>query len=357
MISAAVAAGLVGTILTGGTARAELTNLTGAAYASLCQSRGVPLPPPWGSSKWKYNGRFAMSFNINDNWSYIYYWLDQSSTSPGMCVANPRPGIDFTMTPWGTENSTSVFGVICQGTNGKACFWDITADMPWNPSNGQTIYSPTPTGPIVPDSSGKTPLWVGGAALDGNGGACTDCHSGENVYINHPGTATDIVASLSTADRSKWFPTNWPDPIVRADDPAFSDGFYGFGRHWPENPGPLVPPSDLTSMPALQNCATCHQANGSAGRFPQIYAANSSNYCGTILESARDRNYDPNDPRGPQGEMPPFASTPGSFDPWWNYLLGQGDTPTGCAVPTPAIVSKSDVAMFGAVMAPATALN
>ncbi|HVZ75040.1 MAG TPA: hypothetical protein VHJ20_21810 [Polyangia bacterium] len=357
-LQVAVVALLVGA---GAGARAELTTKSGADYAAQCKQEGVPMPPAWGSSAWRYNGKFRQSFNLSDNWSFIYYYVsplivDTNFTilsNPGICVANPRPWIDWNHKDASGEylvgTDTPVLGVICQGSNGKACFWDIPNDVSWNPSNGQTIYGPTPTGPIVPDGSGNS-MWVGGAAISGSGGPCTSCHMGENVFINHPGSATDIPAVLNAIDKKNWFPTSWPDPIVRADDPALADNQYGLGRHWPENPPPLAVPANIASLPAAQNCGTCHVAGGPGGRLPQVSMAYQYSYCSTILGQAMSRPYDSSNPA--QGEMPPFAAPAGSFDAWWTFLspYTDGTTTTGCNAPPTKIVTRSDIGIFSASM-------
>jgi hypothetical protein len=45
----------------GGVAAAE-TDLGGAAYADLCEEKGVPLPPDWGTDAWTAHGVLAYEF-------------------------------------------------------------------------------------------------------------------------------------------------------------------------------------------------------------------------------------------------------------------------------------------------------
>jgi hypothetical protein len=323
----AAAAGTLAALLFASGARAELTNKGGAAYAAQCQSEGVPLPPRWGSSSWIYNGALAPNQSFNDpaDFSLIYYYV--STTYPqGICLANPRPFYDESNGAAG--NLTNLFGVICQGSNGKVCFWDTPGQIGWDSRNGQTIYSQT--GVITstdPAQIPKPPLWVGGADIPGNRGICTDCHAGENPFINHPGTATDVITKLSGTNRSFWFTGHWPDPIVRASDPSIIVNGVSGGA-WPQNPGPGTFPS--TTNPALgandASCLSCHTAGGTGGRFPEL-SMQLPNYCSTILGEARDRTPNPNQPTG---AMPPFVPTPPvTYDVFWDAMY------SGCDAPAP----------------------
>jgi hypothetical protein len=114
-------------------------------------------------------------------------------------------------------------------------------------------------------------------------------HAGENMIINHPGTATDFRAAIVRPD--SYFPTlgmagdaNWPDPIVPAynPDPMGCDGgganpAPGPCTYFPPfNPGPSNYPSYVNAV-----CFNCHiapttanfQSNLAGGRLPMISAA------------------------------------------------------------------------------------
>ena len=325
--SSAVAIASLAALLAAKTARAELTNNSGADYAVQCQSEGVPLPPNWGSSAWIYNGALSpnQSFNDSADWSLIYYYVS-TSFPQGICLANPRPPYE---PGGGTEgNHTNLFGVICQGSNGKVCFWDAPGPIGWDPRNGSTIYSQT--GVITSTSASgipTPPLWLGGAAIDGGQGICTDCHAGENPFINHPGTATDVITKLTGTSRAFWFTGHWPDPIVRASDPSITVNNIP-GGSWPQNPGPGTFPS--STNPALGtndgSCLTCHTAGGIGGRFPEL-SQQMQHYCDTILKEARDRLPDLVQP---SGAMPPVSPAPPvTFDVFWDAMM------TGCQAPAP----------------------
>jgi len=96
-------------------ARAETTDAAGAAYASLCSLRGVPLPPPFGgtSNAWTFSGQLLkeQSFN-NIAESDIYFWNDPQGK--GACVADARKGVSG-------FGKTDFFGVLCQSIHGKVC--------------------------------------------------------------------------------------------------------------------------------------------------------------------------------------------------------------------------------------------
>jgi hypothetical protein len=191
-------------IVLGSTAAyAEVTTASGAAYASLCQSRGVPLPPTWGTSAWKFNGALtdAQEFILAQKKAHVYYY--QSTSPAGLCMALPRssPGL-------GKVGQAS-FGVICQGSNGKVCFWDNADEVPWNDANGNTVLSAQVV--ITSTSAGSIPnppVWIGGAALaNHNGGMCSDCHAGENPF-----TFIWARRSISTASESPRAPASGTTP-------------------------------------------------------------------------------------------------------------------------------------------------
>ena len=311
-------------------ARAELTDKLGANYASQCQSEGVPLPPDWGSSDWIFNGTLSsnQTFINGEFFNYIYYYVSTGSPE-GICVGNPRPDPDPNDS---TKPGTNVqlFGVICQGSNGKVCFWDLNQNIGWNPSNGQQILSQTGViASVDPSLIANPPLWVGGAQLSANNAVCSDCHAGENPFINHPGTATDIVTKLTATTKSFWFTGHWPDPIVRASDPGITVNGVSGGA-WPTNPGPGTFPSPTN--PALGpndgSCLSCHVAGGPGGRFPEL-SSQLPSYCDVVLGQAKDK--DPTD-NPPSGAMPPFVPPPPvTFDAFWDAMMEDG----GCSKPAP----------------------
>jgi len=289
-------------VASGRAALAEVTATSGASYASLCQSRGVPLPPRWGETdpnrpRWTFRDTLPGTsvFIVRNVDAKVYYYAN----AQGVCMALPR---------YNPGNSTALFfGVICQGTTGKVCFWDPDESKPAIPVN--------PTSPMVITSTNAGDLtnarWLGGAALlaqTNTGGMCTDCHRGENPFIVVPGAATDLrPVGVSQ------FPSGWYDPIV--------------GSGWLSNAGPGSVPS--ASDPPLGSddgtCLQCHAGGGGAlgGRFPALGLINgsSSGYCTEVLEKARMMNV-----------MPPFVPAPNvTFDKHWNAIAA------ACLLPGPPV--------------------
>jgi hypothetical protein len=296
-------------LVTATTASAELTDQAGAGYASICDQRSVPLPPPFGGStmKWIKSGQLKgnpngepQSFNANAPVDIYYY---QQTTAPtGLCMAAAKAS-----SPVGAID-TDFFGVICQGTNGKTCFWDQASSFTWNPTTNSLVL---PTTPIVITSKTASqipnpPAWLGGKDLAPNEtGVCSDCHAGSNAFNNHPGTATDLYGR-GLVPKSFWFPTNWPDPIV----PDFDSSIPG---PWPQNPGPGR--YTAAQFPGTQ-CLACHTQGGLVGAFPTV-SSRLRNWCDVLLSPATTRinnlcpgTYNPfsgGDITCPNGAMPPSS--------------------------------------------------
>jgi hypothetical protein len=351
-VGCCVAVALLASLALEGAARAELTAASGSDYAALCENRGVPLPPDFGGApdprcagaacatgQWHRSGQLsradgnasrapsgeAQSFNSPDL-SEIFYYVSTSERAPGLCVANARR----------KNGTTDFFGVICQGTNGKVCFWDQGGSCKSSPGCfpfTDHLVLPLRRGAVTIASAvpGRAPTsgphWVGGAGLPSgaagsNGeGVCSDCHAGENAFVNHPGTATDILRASANhwggathlPSRQYWFPVRWPDPIV----PSFDSELRGA---WPENPGP-APSSRADSV-----CFSCHRDSGPGGRFPRLSRA-LPGYCNRVLGTATNRT-NPVHPcaRGdlscPSGAMPPTGHAPSPSypsDPFARY--------------------------------------
>lgn len=219
---------------------------SGAAYRTECATAGVPVPPDWGSAQWvQHGGDLSPLFIGLGLRARVFVY---KSTSPeGVCYALPRDN----------GSDIQLLGIICMGkTSSNVCFWDNQqSDM------GFTI----PVGDSRPIAD-----FAGGAELfQGSGGTCTTCHSGENPYVIHPGSALDLSDIGVTT-----MPDNWYDPLVHP--------------NWPQNAGPLT----LAAAPAGQSeCTSCHiQGAANAGRFPMISTANNipgtqgGEYCASVLE-------------------------------------------------------------------------
>ncbi len=328
------------------------TSAGGVAYDTLCYDSGVPMPPdflPKGATNyWTLNklpmgdGSISSTQSFTGEQRYIYYYV-----SPGNQVPfDGKPGINppgLCMVNAGTTTlGIAEINVLCQGSNGKTCFWrwpgfpEISpAFLPAGPfpvPQGQFKASPRISsrnpkdfeapGVFGPGDTGSasacntttgancTRFFAGGsehgfndATTAGNNNtsvpiACTNCHVGENMIINHPGTATDITGALNSAEDQDYFPTlggdaNWPDPLV----PAYTAGLAACGSGTstgtgdktgppvtgscvyfpPFNPGPSDYSTSYSTNLAGSGCFKCHQkaANGLtyAGRLPWISAA------------------------------------------------------------------------------------
>ena len=225
-----------------------ITTAGGAAYRTLCQTNGVPLPPDFGpTSAWVSRGLIPQSdlFIVANRGAEVLTF--ESSSPVGMCIALPR---------FDTVSDTVLLdGIICVGqASSKVCFWD-------NQTAGVAFTFQRGTFQDIDQ-------WAGGAdLLGGSGGVCTECHAGENPYIIHPNTSQlgDLSLTLPT------FPNAWHDPIVPSS--------------WPENPGPMNAPA---------SCRGCH-VQGSAGRLPHLSPA-LENYCDMILSQAIQRTMPPGAP-------------------------------------------------------------
>jgi hypothetical protein len=214
------------------------TSKGGQDYINQCASVGVPIPPTWGTAGWVDQGPLTTNFLGGQADVYTF----QSSAPEGLCMALPRSN----------GNIISLLGVICQGKQtGNVCFWD-NANIPW--------------GAQVPLQN-----FVGGVDLDG-GDVCSDCHTGENAFVVHPGTALDQGASLK--------PNTWHKPLVPAS--------------WPDNPGP----SNLLNCVKLKDtdssCLTCH-GEDSGRRFSEL-STDVSGFCGSVLQPALSLTMPPGNP-------------------------------------------------------------
>jgi hypothetical protein len=285
-------------------ARAELTVKSGAEYAALCSGRGVPLPPAFGggTNAWTYFSTVPVGESFNNGSPVdIYYWK-QTTGNTGLCVAATRP-VDN-----GTQSTTTdFFGVICQSTSGRVCFWDQASGTPftWNRATGH-LTVPNPAIVITSTNAAQIPTsgprWVGGQDLTTGGpnvntGACSRCHAGENAFINNS-PATNLK---STVGASYWFPTAWPRPIVPAYD-SISSQFTG--HPWPENPGP----GNFAGYPA-GSCTGCHNSGGTGstgGRFPQLSTElNGNGYCDILNKvGSNPANLGGMPPSGPNPSYP-----------------------------------------------------
>ncbi len=244
---------------------------SGAAYFAECANAGVPTPPDWGSSQWTDNGELTTEFISGGLRARVFY---RHSTSPeGVCYALPRDdGSDIVL-----------LGVICMGKqSSNVCFWD-------NQENDTQFDIPLGDSVPLADFSGGAEL------LGGQGGICTTCHSGENPYVIHPGSALDLSGiGVPT------MPDNWYDPLVHP--------------NWPQNAGPLTIFDGVPPGPGEQQCTACH-VQGNAGRFPKISSV-INGWCTNVLERALTLT------------MPPGAPGDAAFANQFNQLRGLCNAPT-----------------------------
>lgn len=270
--------------------RADSTTNSGQAYIEECAAAGVPVPPDWGDTAWKGNGWLDPDKNLlvlyieslgsstAPNAKVFYY---ESSNPKGVCIALPRTF---------DNGGVQTLGIICQGDNGKACFWD---------NSTFTLSSINESKPLLD--------FTGGADLVGKGGGvCTSCHAGENVFIIHPNTALDLTTSRGINLK----PREYAMPIV--------DG------SWPQNERPNTIDGE---------CSTCHN-QFRAGRLPQLSTAiqplptndfpRPEGYCNTILTFVYGLT------------MPPDGTAPSTaFETHWENML------SACGEPPPALKPMS----------------
>ena len=257
----------------------------GQQYIDECRSNGVPIPPPVGKldpagvAGWRSLGFIPPEAQfIVGTPAELRVFI--SASPVGMCFALPRY-LDE------SKQTVALDGVICLGQmSSKVCFWDN--QMPISDGQGGLKgegfdFSATEQIPIgVPDLKvdPKGRFQGGGFDLNnGTGGMCTNCHAGENPYIIHP--KADLGGGLLMGRLNKP-PSNLP---------TFSTNRYD----------PFVPPSwsQNTASEAASRvpsaCASCHEKDGSAGRFPQLSLA-LQEYCGTILRQAVEKTMPPGSP-------------------------------------------------------------
>jgi hypothetical protein len=329
-------------------------------YDNFCRFSHVPLPPPWGDScpdpnhncqtnPWIFNGYLetdtahggilatpqAELFSSLNQRGYIYYYVSTNPDAPGLCMAVQR--VDVGPVGLGITQDLSDFAVICQGANGTACFWDTTNDgyPSWQSCNGSTneVFCPNnfngtrvfdyPIHYIASQSLNSNEvdynspsndkrallltntdfsIWedIGFASL----ATCTDCHAGDNVFINHPETATDLYG-LNLVPRNLWFPTNansnWPDPVFPQGNPDFL-----------ASPGP-------DGSVDNQACQQCHSANLTSrpafldgGRFPLRDSVHFQRFGSVLLNTTLQRALVPD---APFPKFPGQSSPCNPFDP------------------------------------------
>lgn len=238
------------------------TMLSGQDYIDECKAAGVPIPPRWGSPLWEEVGQLDDEFIIE--WSVAKVYKYEPSVTEGACIALPRIGLlGF--------GGIDALGIICLSKQtSKACFWDN--QRPVSPGSDELeVFS------IGTDEDVELSEFAGGAGLlNSANGICTDCHSGENPYVIHPGTALGMPDLGSLQINSD----DWYEPLVHPS--------------WPQNAGPI---NILENLPGAGDCTSCHY-QGYAGRFPRI-SARIRGYCIDVLDKAVARTMPPGNPGDP----------------------------------------------------------
>lgn len=262
------------------TAALNAVSTGGTAYADQCQTNQVPLPVPWGTAtlgtghnKWNQMGGYEDGYTNPGSVFATLYIME----SDNMVEPDAPPGICASIT-----NNDGLFSVICQGANGKACFWE--ANQHYWPTIGLEPWPTQPTSQAVVIAGSTFP-----AAPDPSVLPCTVCHAGENAFITH----LNLDHPTNQALVPYWMPTNGNsklDPIV----PSW----------WYQNTGT----TQASDYPA--SCLGCHTTPSSSqtsrgGRFPPLRTSalsdsgGAASWC-TILKAVVNRP-------GGEGGMPPSS--------------------------------------------------
>lgn len=137
-------------------------------YIRRCRQAGVPIPPDFATSGTDWKNQGALVTNVLSPGQFAGAYTFHSPTVRGACVALPRGG----------GGPGSLMGIICQSAiTGAACFWD------------NKLRSGGPTAPAI----GWANMTVRIADLqdaDNLRENCTECHTGNNVYVVMPDDPT-----------------------------------------------------------------------------------------------------------------------------------------------------------------------
>ena len=146
-------------------------------YMADCRTQGVPIPPDWAETgtAWVNQGNLNTNgggTNLLQGAVDAHVWTYTDPNVRGACIALPRED----------GSPGSLAGIICQSaTTGKACFWDNQRKS--DPTNvlgwrGQRL--------VISELVDGTTFAAGGNV----GGRCTNCHSGNNVFLISPDDPT-----------------------------------------------------------------------------------------------------------------------------------------------------------------------
>jgi hypothetical protein len=267
---------------------------SGTVYRDQCVGANVPVPPDFSTTTTTNGTWVKQGQTVSDGFANagigtdVYMHVSTNPNTPGRCAiaAHFGPG--------------EPFSVLCQGANGKACFWE---------SNTQTPF-PTATPVVIAGSS-----FPGGTALTSR---CTVCHMGQNAFITH-----NMAGHPLNRSDPYWMTSGWYEPILPAG--------------W-TNDGPST-----TNYPP--SCTTCHSSGGVGGGLPNLQSpqllAGGDNYC-SILRKVT------NIPAS-QGGMPPNSTCsapdapdcPAHNDPYVQVMLAA----CGQTIPIATTSATSPVAL------------
>jgi hypothetical protein len=248
------------------------TNLSGQAYVDDCRARGVPVPDMvvdpdagWAFSFDNVGHPFVRPDLAAELWVYEAPYaapggkgsIDGTPPYPGaprtggVCMAMPR------IKSGGGNDFAASLNLICMARTGETCFFahedeeDAGPEIPPVVEFGQPITS----------FKGGTDL------VGGPGGACSDCHIGDNPFIVHP-LDPAFAGNLSAVSI---FPSQWPKPVVPAS--------------FPGNPPPIEALAPLSPAGA-GDCNQCHGVGSNiGGRLPQVSSAHPQ-FCNMVLQGA-----------------------------------------------------------------------
>jgi hypothetical protein len=208
----------------------------GQPYWEQCRANDVPFPPPWGratvgdgAGQWKARGTVDDSYITS---LPVDIYTSTSTSPPGVCAIASR--------------ADGTFDVLCQGANGKACFWEaepnfwrkhgVRVPPPHLPERELSIVGLVPA---APDQRVQ----------------CTACHAGENAFLTH----TTVGHPTNQRTLPGWLPAGVYTPIVP--------------KEWARTN--LV----LSTRDYPSSClGGCHDSRRGGGRLPRVRGA-AREYC------------------------------------------------------------------------------
>jgi hypothetical protein len=173
-------------------------------YMTECRAARVPVPPNFTMAPglWANQGNLTSNILRPGKPAAVWTWTDPLQR--GACVALPRDD----------GGGGSFTGIICQSAvTGKACFWDnLTRDDPTRriPAASETMV-------ISALQDGRT--------LD-EGEACTDCHTGNNVFLMSPDDSTWAKLTRGPLTASNFTTVIEPQMDTTEDGPRYTPVAY-----------------------------------------------------------------------------------------------------------------------------------